>query len=183
MNRFFLLALAVLAVLSLPAVSQADLLVGIDKDLAGQWDSVGETFEQEFNTSVWFQGYAQNSMAQQIVLQSFARSGKLHFVMVPRSWGSTLARYLIDLSDLERSLLDRGAEVVTINEQPLGVEIPFAPDWFLGMLSWPDDFEITLEFLAFVAQGGSTEIGTPALSPQASSEQIITLFSTGPWRH
>jgi len=174
MNRFFLLALAVLAVLSLPAVSQADLLVGIDKDLAGQWDSVGETFEQEFNTSVWFQGYAQNSMAQQIVLQSFARSGKLHFVMVPRSWGSTLARYLIDLSDLERSLLDRGAEVVTINEQPLGVEIPFAPDWFLGMLSWPDDFEITLEFLAFVAQGGSTEIGTPALSPQAA----IAAFST-----
>ncbi|MCK5827158.1 hypothetical protein KAH43_01435, partial [Candidatus Bipolaricaulota bacterium] len=63
MNRFFLLALAVLAMLSLPVLSQADLLVGIDKDLAGQWDSIGEAFEQEFNTSVWFQGYAQNSMA------------------------------------------------------------------------------------------------------------------------
>jgi PKD repeat protein len=174
MNRFFLLALAVLAVLSLPAVSQADILVGIDKDLGDQWDSVGEAFEQEFNTSVWFQGYAQNSMAQQIVLQSFAQRGKLHFVMVPRSWGSTLSRYLVDLSDLERSLVDRGAEVVYINQQPLGVEIPFAPDWFLGVLSWPDDFEIALEFLAFVAQGGSTEIGPVALSPLAA----VAAFST-----
>lgn len=174
MNRFFLLALAVLAVLSLPAVSQADILVGIDKDLGDQWDSVGETFEQEFNTSVWFQGYAQNSMPQQIVLQSFAKSGKLHFIMVPHSWGSTLSRYLVDLSDLERSLIDRGAEIVYINQQPLGVEIPFAPDWFLGVLSWPDDFEIALEFLAFAAQGGSTEIGTAALSPQAA----VAAFST-----
>jgi len=174
MNRFFLLALAVLAMLSLPVLGQADLLVGIDKDLAGQWDNVGEAFEQEFNTSVWFQGYAQNSMAQQIVLQSFAKNGRLHFVMVPRSWGSTLSRYLIDLSDMERSLLDRGAEVVYVNGQPLGVEIPFATDWFLGMLSWPDDFEIALEFLTFVAQGGATGIDTPALSPQAA----IAAFST-----
>ena len=174
MNRFFLLALAILVVLSLPAVSQADLLVGIDKELAAQWDSIGETFEQEFNTSVWFQGYAQNSMAQQIVLQSFAKSGRLHFVMVPRSWGSTLSRYLIDLSDMERSLLDRGAEVVYVSEQPLGVDIPFAPDWFLGMLSWPDDYEIALEFLTFVPQGGATGIDSPALSPQAA----VAAFST-----
>jgi PKD repeat protein len=174
MNRFFLLALAVLAMLSLPAVSQADILVGIDKDLGDQWDSVGETFEQEFNTSVWFQGYAQSSMAQQIVLQSFAKSGRLHFVMVPHSWGSTLSRYLIDLSDMEQSLLDRGAEVVYVNQQPLGVEIPFATGWFLGMLSWPDNFEIALEFLTFVTQGGATGIGTPAVSPQAT----VAAFST-----
>lgn len=174
MNRFFLLALAVLTILSLPVLSQADLLVGIDKELTGKWDSIGEAFEQEFNTSVWFQGYAQNSMAQQIVLQSFAKNGRLHFVMVPRSWGSTLSRYLVDLSDMERSLLSRGANVVTINGQPVGVDIPFADDWFLGMVSWPNDPEIALEFLAFVAQGEATGIDTPALSPQAA----VAAFST-----
>ncbi|MBU1049857.1 PKD domain-containing protein [Candidatus Bipolaricaulota bacterium] len=174
MNRSILVALAVLAVLSLSAVSQADILVGIDKDLAAQWDSIGTTFEQEFNSSVWFQGYAQNSMAQQIVLQSFSKSGKLHFVMVPKSWGSTLSRYLVDLSDQERSLLDRGGEVVYVNNRPLGIEIPFASDWFLGVLSWPSDLEIALEFLAFVAQGGSASTGTPALSPQAT----VAAFST-----
>ncbi len=174
MKRLSLLMLAILVTLSLSAASQADLLVGIDKDLAEQWDAVGAAFEQEFNSSVWFQGYAQNSMAQQIVLQSFAKSGKLHFVMVPNSWGSTLSRYLIDLSDLERSLVERGAEIVAINGQPLGVEIPFAPDWFLGVLSWPDDDAMALEFLAFVAQGGTTQAGTSALSPQAA----VAAFST-----
>ena len=174
MNRFFLLVLAILAVLSLPVLSQADLLVGIDRDLSGQWESLGEAFEQEFKASVWFQGYSQSSVAQQIVLQSFAKSGRLNFVMVPHSWGSTLSRYLIDLSDLERSLIDRGADVVYINQQPLGVEIPFASEWFLGMLTWPEDFRTAFEFLAFVAQGGSTEIGSTMLSPQAA----IATFST-----
>ncbi|MFC2095489.1 PKD domain-containing protein [Candidatus Bipolaricaulota bacterium] len=174
MNRFLLLLLAAFAVLSFTVLGQADLLVGIDRDLSGQWESVGDAFEQEFQTSVWFQGYSQNSMAQQIVLQSFARSGRLNFVMVPRSWGSTLSRYLIDLSDLERSLLDRGADVVYVNQQPLGVDIPFASDWFLGMLSWPEDYEMALEFLAFVAQGGNAEIGSAILSPQAA----VAAFST-----
>ncbi|MCK4570317.1 PKD domain-containing protein [Candidatus Bipolaricaulota bacterium] len=180
MNRFFLLALAVLVVLSLPVLSQADLLVGIDKELIGQWESVGENFEQKFTTSVWFQGYSQNSMAQQIVLQSFAKSGRLHFVMVPHSWGPTLSRYLVDLSDLERSLLDRGADVVTINQQPVGVEIPFASDWFLGMLTWPEDPEMALEFLAFVAQGGETAIGSPALPQQTvvSPQATVAIFAT-----
>jgi len=174
MNRFFLLVLAILAVLSLPVLSQADLLVGIDRDSTGQWESLGEAFEQEFNASVWFQGYSRSSMAQQIVLQSFAKSGRLNFVMVPRSWGSTLSRYLIDLSDLERSLLDRGTDVVYVNQQPLGVEIPFASEWFLGMLTWPEDFQTALEFLAFVAQGGNTVIGSTIISPQAA----LATFST-----
>jgi len=174
MNRFFLLVLAILALLSLPVLSQADLLVGIDRDLSGQWESLGEAFEQEFKASVWFQGYSQSSVAQQIVLQSFARSGRLNFVMVPHSWGSTLSRYLIDLSDLERSLIDRGADVVYINQQPLGVQIPFASEWFLGVLTWPEDFQTAFEFLAFVAQGGKTEIGSTVLSPQAA----IAAFST-----
>ena len=174
MNRFFLLVLAVLTVLSFPVFSQADLLVGIDRDLTGEWESLGDAFEQEFNASVWFQGYSQSSIAQQIVLQSFAKSGRLNFVMVPRSWGSTLSRYLIDLSDLERSLIDRGADVVYVNQQPLGVEIPFASEWFLGMLTWPEDFNMALEFLAFVAQGGNMGIGSTVLSPQAT----VATFST-----
>lgn len=180
MNRFFLLALAVLVVLSLPVLSQADLLVGIDKNLTGQWESVGESFEQKFTTSVWFQGYSQNSMAQQIVLQSFAKSGRLHFVMVPHNWGSILSRYLVDLSDLERSLLDRGADVVYVNQQPVGVEIPFASDCFLGMLTWPEVSEMAFEFLAFVAQGGETAIGSPALPQQTvvSPQATVAAFAT-----
>jgi len=174
MNRFFLLVLVILAVLSLPVLGQADLLVGIDRDLTGQWESLGAAFEQEFKASVWFQGYSQSSIAQQIVLQSFAGSGRLNFVMVPHSWGSTLSRYLIDLSDLERSLLDRGADVVYIHQQPLGIEIPFASEWFLGMLTWPEDFQMAFEFLAFVARGGNTEIGSSIISLQAA----VASFST-----
>ncbi|MBE0634432.1 PKD domain-containing protein [Candidatus Bipolaricaulota bacterium] len=178
MNRFFLLVLAVLAMLSVPALSQADILVGIDRDLTGEWESVGEAFEQEFNVSVWFQGYSQNSMAQQIVLQSFAKSGRLNFIMVPRSWGSTLARYLIDLSDLEQSLRNRGVGIVTINQQPLGIDIPFAPDWFLAMLSWPDEFDATLEFLGFVGSGGAQSAGTQIGSPSSPPQATVASFST-----
>ncbi len=174
MNRSVLLALVVFVALAIPAVGQADLLVGIDRELAGQWESLGERFEQETNASVWYQGYSRNSIAQQIVLQSFARSGRLNFVMVPRSWASTLARYLVDLSDLERSLTNRGAKVVMVNGQPLGVDIPFASDWFLGMLAWPERSELALEFLSFVAQGTASEIGSTLLSPQAA----IATFST-----
>jgi len=174
MNRFLVLVLALLAILSSAVFGQADLLVGIDRDLTEQWESLGATFEQEFNTSVWFQGYPENSMAQQIVLQSFATSGRLHFVMVPTSWQSTLSRYLVDLSDMELSLRDRGVDIVYVNQQPLGVEIPFASDWFLGMLTWPEQPEMATEFLAFVAQNAGTEIGSPYSSPQAT----VAAFST-----
>lgn len=174
MNRFFLLVLAVLVMLSVPALSQADILVGIDKDLSGDWESIGQAFEQEYQASVWFQGYSQNSMAQQVVLQSFSKSGRLNFIMVPRSWGSTLARYLIDLSDLVPSLQDRGVGIVTINQQPLGIDIPFAPDWFLAMLTWPEQFDTARDFLAFVGSEGNSKVGSSTVSPQG----IVAGFAT-----
>jgi len=174
MNRFVLLILVVLTVAALPAVGQADLLVGIDQDLSGQWDSVGAAFEQQYRVSVWFQGYAQSSIAQQVVLQSFARNGKLHMMMVPRSWGLTLSHYLVDLSDVASSLASRGADVVSVGDRPVGIGIPFAQDWFLAVISWPDDPDDALDFMAFVAQSGSTTTSTGQTTPQAAATAFAT---------
>jgi PKD repeat protein len=174
MNRFFLVALAVMSVFALSASGQADLRVGIDRDMADQWEALGDAFEREFGTSVMFQGYAQSSIAQQIILQSFARSERLNFVMVPRSMASTLSRYLVNLSDVERSLLERGAKVVYVNQQPLGVDISFAADWFLGVVTWPDNVNAALDFLSFVGQGGSDGIGSSTQTPQTTASTFAT---------
>ena len=174
MNRFFYITLVVLAAFSLSAFSQADMLVGIDRDLTDQWESIGEAFEREYGISVWFQGYAQNSVAQQVVLQSFARTGRLNFVMVPNGWASTLSRYLIDLSDIEQDLRNRGTDLVLVNQQPLGVEIPFAPDWFLGMLDWPEDPDMAIEFLSFLGDGTPTDIGSSDISPRSTVASFAT---------
>ncbi len=174
MKRFFLAALAIVTAVSLSAVSQADLLVGIDQNLRSQWEAVGASFEQEFNASVSFQGYSQSNIAQQVVLQSFAKTGRLNFVMVPRAWGSTLYRYLVDLSDLERSLLNRGVDVVYVNQQPVGVSIPFASDWFLAMTTWPDNTNLALEFLSYVSLNSSSSSGATTASPQAAVAAFAT---------
>ncbi len=174
MNRVTLLILVLLTVTVLPAVGQADLLVGIDKDLSEPWDSVGAAFEQQYRLSVWYQGYAQSSIAQQVVLQSFARNGKLHMMMVPRSWGLTLSHYLVDLSDVASSLASRGADVVTVGDRPVGVGIPFAPDWFLAVISWPDDPDDALDFMAFVAQNGETATSVAQTTPQVAATAFAT---------
>ena len=169
MNRFILVILAVLAVAAVPAVGQADLRIGIDRELSEQWEAVGASFEQQYLTTVWFQGYAQASIAQQVVLQSFTRNGKLHLMMVPRSWGTTLSRYLVDLSDVAVSLSSRGVDVVTINSLPVGVSIPFAPDWFLAVISWPDDPQSALDFMVFTALNTGTATTAGETHPQASA--------------
>lgn len=176
MNRFFVVVLAVLALVSVPVLSQDDIRVGIDRDLAEQWEELGEEFQQEFRTSVSFQGYPQNNIGQQIVLQSFSRSGQLHFVMVPRIWGAALSRHLVDLSDLEHLLLGRDVDIVYVNRQPMGVEIPFASDWFLGMLAMPENVGMAVEFLVFVADGddNDTEDDSIALSPLSAVAAFAT---------
>ena len=174
MRRIALLSLVLVLGLGLTATAQADLLVGIDRDYSTQWDSLASSFEADTGISVWFQGYAQSSIAQQIVLQSFARNGRLHFMMVPRSWASTLSAYLEDLSNVQSDLLRRGVSIETVNNTPLGVTIPFASDWFLGVSHWPEDLEAAVEFLAAVGGKSSSQATEIPTSPQAAVATIAT---------
>jgi len=174
MRRIALLSVVLVLGLGLAASAQADLLVGIDRDYSAQWESTAAGFEKETGISVWFQGYAQSNIAQQIVLQSFARTGRLHFMMVPRTWATTLAAYLEDLSNVQADLQRRGVSIESVNQQPKGVTIPFAEDWFLGVVHWPEDMEAAIAFLAAV--GGSA--GTPASDLPASPQAAIATIAT-----
>ena len=164
MKRILILTLCLLG-LAATAWAQNAFVVAIDQDYRDEWNAVADEFQEATGIRVQLQPFPQASVAQQIVLQAQSRSGKIHFAMLPNNWGFGLARYLMDLGDALPQLESRGIEPFYVNGQPVGVSIPFAEDAFLAVLSWPEDFDAAVEFLASVAGGApATAIG-PTTGP------------------
>ncbi|HDS28889.1 MAG TPA: hypothetical protein ENN96_00225, partial [Candidatus Acetothermia bacterium] len=155
MKRLTLLFL-LLSVAALPLLGQAQLRVGIDRDYADDWEALRAAFEAASSTPFTLVAYPRSSIAQQIVLQSFSSRDPIHFFMVPSGLASVLSSYLDDLTPLRSQLAQRGVELVEVNRRPIGVAIPFAPDWMLGATSLPSDTAAAVDLLAFVATYGST---------------------------
>jgi len=164
-----LLALICVALAAVHVTGKQALVVGIDRSTSSTWDSIASTLEQEMGIDVSFKTYPQSSVAQQIVFQAFTRSGKHHFFMVPDSWGVSLSRYLTDLSDVAADLTAAGVSPSTFSGRPLGVPLPFAPGWFLAVISWPDDREAALALLIAAAGGADGQdlspVGTQVTQP------------------
>jgi len=168
MKRIVLLAMILLgcgvSVLSAPE----SIVVGIDQDTRAEWTAIADSFEEQTGLRVTFQPYSRGNIAQQVVLQAISQSKRIHFAMIALEWGQDTGRYLVDLrGDLPLSLT-QNVELVVVNGRTVGVPISFAPGWFLGVLSWPDDRETAGEFLKLVAIGDKdATIGLP-VSPMAA---------------
>ena len=186
MKRIILVVLC-LGLASLAALAQSDLVVGIEQGTQAEWQAIADPFEAQFNAAIAFRIFPQASIAQKIVLQAFSRSGELNLVMVPNSWGMSLARYLVDLTEDAATLSARGVRSVYVGNRAVGVPVPFTSDWFLAVLSWPDNRESAIEFLIHVAMSDpssdatGTEVpATPQMAVAAFSKQKIAAKDHNP---
>jgi len=168
-----------LGLLSLVSAGQTVFRVGIDQTMRAEWLETADRFTQATGVEVQFQGFARNSIAQQVVLESLGMSRRLEFVMIPREWGTSLARYLESLDAYSRDLGSRGADVVRIGGTSVGVGISFAPDWFLGVVRWPDDLDAALAFLAEAAGGSSSmAVGPSTTVPSVAPLGVSKAYTT-----
>ena len=178
MKRWILFSILVLLAtgMGFAAASQGLFTVGIDQTMHGAWTESAAGFTQATGIEVQFQGFARNSIAQQVVLESLGMSRRLQFVMIPREWADSLARYLEDLGTVQGELTGRGVEMVSSGGGSIGVGISFASEWFLGVVRWPDDVDGALEFLVHVAGGRSSglSIGTPTVAPLGVTQTLTT---------
>ncbi len=174
MNRVGVLLLLV-ALVGVPVLAQGAFTVGIDQATRDAWDSVVDRFGGQTGLAVTLHPYPASSLAQQVVLQGITRSGKLNLVMVHKDWGTNLGRYLADLGDLERQLAQEGVSLARIDGRPVGVWLPFAPDWFVAVLSWPDDRQAVGEFLVLAGRAAEGAVVEPS---KVSPEAVISSFAT-----
>jgi len=176
MKRIVILLLLSIVCVS-PVFAASSLTVGIDQTTRDEWNSVVSSFEQDTGIKVTLHPYPENSLAQQVVIEKTTRAGKMNLVMLRNDWGRSLQGYIIDLSDYEQRLMGAGASLMYIGEQPVGVIIPFAPDWFLALISWPENPEDAISFLSSLT--GQPTIATQLPSPSTvSPEAMIKSFAT-----
>jgi len=175
MKRIGLLLL-LCALVVVPVLAQPALTVGIDQATREQWNSIVSQFQEEIGIKTLLHPYPANNLAQQVLLQGTIRSGKMNLVMVHKDWASGLLRYLVDLSEYEGHFLEGGISLAYMEGRPVGIWIPFAPDWFLSVLSWPDDDETAVLFLDIV--GGSKGTVSTAEPSKVSPEAMIASFGT-----
>ncbi len=166
MKRIVLIALC-LAFAAFPALAQNDLVVAIDQRTRSDWEAIVDSFEAQTGASVGLRPYPQTSIAQQIVLQAFSKSGELNLVTVPSSWGTSLSRYLVDLSEDAPTLTARGVRPVYVGGRVVGVPVPFVTDGFLAVLAWPDNRQLAIEFLVHAATSGTLTAEVPT-TPQTA---------------
>lgn len=183
-KRTLLLAVCWLAFGVLVAEGKDPFVVGIEQSTRDAWEAVASEFEGQAGIQVQLRSFAQTNIAYQVLMQTYGWGQRLDFAMIPESWGVSLSRYLVDLTDVESQLVSRGVDLVDVSGRPLGVTIPFAPDWFLGVLEWPDDREPAVEFLIAVA-GGTTgaqpDFGvTPSISVASLKTEKIPLADHNP---
>jgi len=171
MKRIALVAF-LLGLLSLGVSAQSTLNVGIDQTTRAEWNEVLSRFQDETGVRVKLHPYPKASIAQQIVLQVSSRSGKLNLVMVHKEWGPNLLRYLANLSAYEKRFLEEEVSAAYVRGTLAGIWIPFTPDWFLAVLSWPDDPNTAVAFLEAVGKSSRKEIKI------ASPEATIASFRT-----
>jgi hypothetical protein len=97
MKRIAFVTALLLAAAAIGVLAADTFVVGVEQSTKVSWQSLTADFQSVSGVAVSVQPLAQNSIAQQVVLQAFTRSGRLNFVMVQNSWGSGLANYLQDL--------------------------------------------------------------------------------------
>ncbi len=177
MKRNALIAALLLATFASAALAATDtFVVGVDQSTKDSWQALGTQFQASTGINISVQPLPQNSIAQQVVLQAFTRSGRLNFVMVAESWGSSLSRYLQDLANLAPTFSAQGITPISQGGRIIGVPIAFAPGWYLGVLSWPQNQTGAADFLVAAALG-AVPGGPPSETPSAQS--VATTFTTG----
>ena len=155
MKRIILLSVFLIAIGSIVAGGATPLVIGIERSTAGEWEALADRFTGESGIEITLRSYPQSSIAQQIVIQAFSHSDNHNLFMVPKSWGTSLSRYLVDLTDVVDELRRAGVEPLHFGGRPVGVAIPFAPDWFLAVLAWPEDRQSAVSLL--IAAAGEAE--------------------------
>ncbi len=158
------------------AVGASQLTVGIDQATKAEWNDFVASFSAETGVKVMLQPYPASNLGQHIVLSGISRSGNMNLVMVHKSWGTSLSRYLVDLGQYEKEITASGASPVYVNGRLLGVWIPFASDWFLGVISWPDDRQAALALLK--ALGGESSGTSSSQAANVSPLSVIKTFTT-----
>jgi len=176
MTRRLLLVLCAMMLLAVGAFGQGRFTLGIDNSTADAWDQIVEAFEQQSGVQISVRSYPQSSVAQQVVLQAFTKSGTHHFFMIPESWGVSLSRYLVNLSDVSSDLSRAGIEAAVFSGVPLGVPLPFAPGWFLAVLTWPEDRDAALSFL--IAAGGASSSASASAGTSLTPERAAAVLTT-----
>ncbi len=170
-----ILFFVLLGLLSAGALAQSALTVGIDQATRANWDAIATRFQTTTGVKVLLQPYSRNDLAQQIVLQGAARTGRMNLVMVSQAWAQNVLTYLADLSSYESTLVSQGVQTVKLGGRSVGVSLSFAPGWFLAVLAWPADPQVAVSFLAAAGQGSETP--SKASAP-TSPEAAITTFRT-----
>jgi PKD repeat protein len=177
MKRIVFVAVLLLGIAGCALLGADTFVVGVEQSTKDSWQSLASQFQSSTGIAVSVQSLKQNSIAQQVVLQAFTRSGRLHFVMIADSWGASLSRYCQDLSSVASTLSARGITPISLGGRTVGVPVSFAPGWFLAVLSWPQNQTGAVDFLVAAALG-STSASTPtATAPSAQS--VATTFTTG----
>ncbi len=169
MKRTLLFAVLLLGVAACAVVGADTFVVGVEQSTKDAWQTLASQFQSSTGIAVSVQPLPQNSIAQQVALQGFTRSGRLNFVMIEPSWGLSVDRHLQDLSSVVPTLTARGITATTLAGRPVGVPVSFAPGWFLAVLTWPQNQAGAVDFLIAAALGpASTSTGTSIpLSPQS----------------
>jgi hypothetical protein len=175
MKRIAVLAAVFIGALAFSAWSADPFVVGIEQSTKDAWQNLATQFEASTGIPVTTQPITQSSIAQQVVLQAFTKSGKLHFVMLQTAWTSNLARYLVDLAEIDAQLRAEGVIPVVVDGRTLGVPISFANGWFLAVVAWPADRASATQFLIAAARGGST---TATVAPKSTGPTSIPRASS-----
>jgi len=177
MKRIAFVLLLVLGVTAASTLAADTFVVGVEQSTKDSWQSLASSFQTATGIAVSIQPLSQSAIGQQVTLQAFTRSGRLHFVMIAESWGSTIARYLQDLSAVSATLAARGVTPVSINGRLVGVPISFAPGWFLAVLSWPQNQSGAIDFLVAATLGTATGSSSPTSTPTPLS--VAKTYTTG----
>jgi len=161
MKRIIALALLLAATFALAGLGQSEgLVVAIDQTTGDQWEAVADSFQQVHGVVVEFRSYSQSSLPTQISVQSYRSSMQFHLAMVPEGWAPSLSQFLVNLSSLDSTLRSRGVVPITSGGRVLGVPIPFADGWFLGVVEWPADQQLAIEFLVATATGETSNVAS-----------------------
>jgi PKD repeat protein len=177
MKRIVFVAVLLLGIAGCALLGADTFVVGVEQSTKDSWQSLASQFQSSTGITVSVQSLQQNSIAQQVVLQAFTRSGRLNFVMIADSWGSSLSRYFQDLTGVASALSARGITPISVGGRTVGVPVSFAPGWFLAVLSWPQNQTGAVDFLVAAALGSTTASTTAATTPSAQS--VATTYTTG----
>ncbi|MCX6099700.1 MAG: PKD domain-containing protein, partial [Candidatus Bipolaricaulota bacterium] len=177
MKRIAFVLLLVLGVTAASTLAADTFVVGVEQSTKDSWQSLASSFQTATGIAVSIQPLSQSAIGQQVTLQAFTRSGRLHFVMIAESWGSTFARYLQDLSAVSVTLAARGVTPVSINGRSVGVPISFAPGWVLAVLSWPQNQSGAIDLLVAATLGTATGSSSPTSAPTPLS--VAKTYTTG----